>query len=49
MKQHRMRITSVDDVSMTYPEATFVVEVDDPEINQFLIDHHCFDIVSSSK
>lgn len=45
MKKLELRITKVDAESITYPEATFVVEVDDPEINQFLIDHRCFDIV----
>jgi len=45
MKKLELRITKVDDESITYPEPTFVVEVDDPEINQFLIDHNCFDIV----
>lgn len=45
MKKMELRITKVDAESITYPEATFVVEVDDPEINQFLIDHRCFDIV----
>jgi hypothetical protein len=45
MKRMDMRITYVDDTSMTYPEPTFVVEVDNPDINQFMIDHNCFDIV----
>lgn len=45
MKKLELRITKVDAESITYPEATFVVEVDDPEINEFLIDHRCFDIV----
>lgn len=45
MKKLELRITKVDPESITYPEPTFAVEVDDPEINQFLIDHRCFDIV----
>lgn len=45
MKSLQMRITAVDDQSMTYPEPTFIVKVDNPEINQYLIDNHCFDIV----
>ena len=45
MKKLELRVTKVDDESMTFPEATFVVEVDDADINQFLIDHRCFDIV----
>lgn len=45
MKKLELRITRVDGVSMTYPEPTFVVEVDEEEINMLLLDHHCFDIV----
>lgn len=45
MKTLEMKIVRVDDESITYPKATFVVEVDNAEINCFLIDHHCFDIV----
>lgn len=45
MKRLELRITKVADESVTYPEPTFPVEVDDPDINQFLIDHNCFDIV----
>lgn len=48
MKRLELRITHVDAVSMTYPKPTFVVEVDDPEINQLMIDHNCFDIVRSA-
>lgn len=45
MKKMELTITHVDEVSMTYPEATFAVEVDNPEINSFMIDHYCFDII----
>lgn len=45
MKTLEMRVIAVDDESMTYPEPTFLVMVDHPEINQYLIDNHCFDIV----
>jgi hypothetical protein len=38
-------ITKVDDDSMTEPEKTWMIEVDDPEINQFMIDNWCFDLV----
>jgi hypothetical protein len=44
MMKHKMKITWVDSVSMTEPEETYVVNVDDPEINMFMIDHWCFDI-----
>jgi len=45
MKTLRMKITHVDAESLTFPEPTYPVEVDNPEINIFLIDHNCFDIV----
>jgi hypothetical protein len=45
MKSLKMRVTHVDDESMTYPEPTFVVDVDNPDINMLLIDHTCFDII----
>ena len=45
MKQKIMTLTFVDNESMTEPEKTFLVEVDDPEINQFMIDNWCFDLV----
>lgn len=45
MKTLQMRITSVDTESMTFPEPTFPVSVDNPDVDHFLIDHNCFDIV----
>jgi hypothetical protein len=45
MKQKVMTLIKVDNESMTAPEETFVVEVDDPEINQLMIDNWCFDAV----
>ena len=48
MKTLRMKITQVDAVSMTFPEPTYCVEVDNEGINAYLIDHRCFDIVESS-
>lgn len=45
MKSLRMKITSVDSQSMTEPEQTYPVEVDNQDINMFLIDHWCFDVV----
>lgn len=44
-KNKTFRITYVDNESMTEPEKTYVVEVDDPDINQFLLNDRCFDIV----
>lgn len=38
-------ITFVDQESMTFPDPTFPVEVEDPELNMFLIDDRCFDLV----
>lgn len=46
MKSLRMKVTWVDDTSMTYPEPTFTLEVDNPDINMFLIDNHCFNIIT---
>lgn len=45
MKSLRMKVTQVDTESMTFPEPTFCLEVDNAEINAYLIDHWCFDIV----
>jgi hypothetical protein len=45
MKGLQMRITHVDPVSLTSPEETYPVEVDNEEINFFLIFDDCFDKV----
>jgi hypothetical protein len=45
MKTLRMKVTHVDSESMTFPEPTYCLEVDNAEINAYLIDHHCFDVV----
>lgn len=45
MLTKRMRITDVECTSLTSPEATYAVEVDDPEINAFLLYDACFDLV----
>ncbi len=45
MKTLRMKITYVDTMSMTEPEETFCVEVDNPEISKYMIDHWHFDII----
>lgn len=45
MKTLKMKIVWVDSTSMTSPELTFPVSVDHAEINAYLIDHHCFDVV----
>lgn len=45
MKSLRMKITHVDDTGMTCPGPTFFVEVDNKDVNAYLIDHLCFDIV----
>lgn len=44
MKTLEMKITYVDPESLTSPEPTHDVEVDNPEINEFLIDDRCFDV-----
>ena len=43
MRNKIMTITWVSPESMTEPEETYPVDVDDPEINRFLIDDICFD------
>lgn len=40
-----MRIIHIDNQSITDDEPRFIVHVDDQEINQFIIDDHCFDCV----
>jgi hypothetical protein len=45
MKTKRMHVTHVDKHSITEPEQTFIVEVDDPEINNLMIYDACFDKV----
>lgn len=48
MKTLRMKVTAVDSKSLTVPEQTFAVSVDNPDIDAFLIDHWCFDIVDAA-
>lgn len=48
MKTLKMKVTHVDAESMTFPEPTFCLEVDNEAINAYLIDHHCFDVVESA-
>ena len=43
-----MKITEVDMRSLTHPEPTYPVEVDNEEVGMFLIDHRCFDIVEAA-
>lgn len=45
MKTLRMKITWVDKQSMTAPEQTFIVRVDNADINHYMISHWDFDIV----
>ncbi len=45
MKTLTMRITHVDKESITAPEATYVVEVDNPDVNDLMIYDACFDKV----
>lgn len=48
MKTKTMLLTYVDSESMTEPEETFVVEVDDPEINEYFLNNWCFDQVGTT-
>jgi hypothetical protein len=43
MKQKMLTLTQVDPESMTDPEETFLVGVDNLEINMYMIDNWCFD------
>jgi len=45
MKTKDLRITWIAKESATYPEPTFDVEVDDPEITKFMITDRDFDLV----
>jgi hypothetical protein len=47
MKTLKMKITCRSAQSLTFPELTFSVSVDNPEINAYMIDHNCFDVVST--
>lgn len=45
MKTLKMKVIWVDSMSATAPpRLTFPVEVDNTDINRYLIDHWCFDI-----
>ena len=46
MKTLKMKITFREAQSVTYPELTFPVSVDNPEINAYMIDHNFFDVVA---
>lgn len=45
MKKVVYTLSHVDSESITSPEITYPVEVTDPELNSFLIDHICFDLI----
>jgi hypothetical protein len=42
----RMFLTHVGAESLTEPGETYEVRVSDPSINQYVIDHNCFDVVA---
>jgi hypothetical protein len=48
MLNMKLVITHVDSSSITAPEPTFLVKVDNNAMNEFMIDHWCFDIVESA-
>jgi hypothetical protein len=49
MKTLHMRITHIDTESITSPEKTYIVEVDNPEINDLMLYDACFDVVTEAK
>lgn len=48
MKTLKMKVTWVDSESLTEPEKTYAVHVDNPDINSLLIDNWCFDVVKGA-
>lgn len=44
-QSRRMTITAVDHDSMTAPEETWMIDVDQPLMNLFLISHHDVDLI----
>lgn len=48
MKTKRMKLTKVARESMTDDAPSYIVEVDDPEINELLLIHWCFDVVEKA-
>lgn len=49
MKLKIMTIIDVESISLTEPEHTWAVDVDDPEINMFLLSQHDFDLVNRNE
>ncbi|WP_287110911.1 hypothetical protein [Methylobacillus sp.] len=45
MKTLKMKVLWVDSESITFPEPTYEIKVDNPEIDKYMIDHWLFDIV----
>lgn len=45
MKTLEMKITSVDQESLTEPEETYAVEVDHPDLSMLLLHDTCFTVV----
>lgn len=41
----RMTVTWVGDESLTFPEVTWPIEVDQPLVNMFLLDHRRVELV----
>ena len=48
IKTRVFTITDVDSISLTYPEESYVVEIDDPVVNELLLFDKMFDGVSNS-
>ncbi len=47
MKTLEMVVTEMGDVSLCSPEQVFEVRVNNPDINQYMIDNWCFDPVDN--
>lgn len=46
MRSKILTLTRVDDESLTNDVETYIVEVDDPEIDQYLLASYMFDLVT---
>jgi hypothetical protein len=45
MKTLEMTVIGVESESVTYPEVTYPMDVDHPDIGMLLVDNWCFDLV----
>ncbi len=46
MKTIPFIVSQIDSESITFPEETYVMEVSDPDLNQYLLSDYMFDLVT---